>query len=48
MKSTSSNVRIGSHTHALLSQLAEDANESMQAIIEKAVERGDPHHAHRP
>jgi hypothetical protein len=39
MKSASSNVRISSRTHALLSQLAEEANESMQAILDKAVER---------
>jgi predicted transcriptional regulator len=39
MKSSTSNVRVSSRTHALLSQLAEEANESMQAILDKAVER---------
>ena len=39
MKPATSNVRVSSHTHALLSQLAEEANESMQAILDKAVER---------
>ena len=38
MKSATSNIRVSSHTHALLSQLAEEANESMQAGLEKAVE----------
>ena len=33
------NVRISSHTHALLRQLAQDAGESMQAILDRAVER---------
>jgi predicted transcriptional regulator len=39
MKPATSNVRVSSRTHALLSQLAEEANESMQAILDKAVER---------
>jgi len=33
------NVRISSHTHASLRQLARDAGESMQAILDQAVER---------
>jgi hypothetical protein len=39
MKSATSNVRVSSHTHALLSELAAEANESMQAVLDKAVER---------
>jgi len=33
------NVRIRAHTHALLRQLAREAGESMQAILDQAVER---------
>ena len=33
------NVRISSRTHALLRQLAKEADESMQAILDRAVER---------
>ncbi len=33
------NVRISSRTHALLRQLAQEAGESMQAILDQAVER---------
>lgn len=33
------NVRISPRTHALLRQLAKEADESMQAILDKAVER---------
>jgi hypothetical protein len=39
MKPATANVRISSRTHALLSQLAAEANESMQAILDKAIER---------
>ena len=34
-----SNVRISPRTHALLRQLAKEADESMQAVLDKAVER---------
>ena len=37
--SQSPNVRISPHTHALLRQLAAEANESMQSILDAAVER---------
>ena len=33
------NVRISPRTHALLRRLADEADESMQAILEKALER---------
>ena len=33
------NVRISPRTHALLRQLAKEADESMQSILDKAVER---------
>ena len=40
MKSASRtpNVRISSHAHQLLRQLAKEADESMQAILDKAIE----------
>ena len=34
-----SNVRISPRTHALLRQLAKEADESMQAILDRAIER---------
>lgn len=33
------NVRVSAHTHALLRQLAEDEDDSMQAVLDKAIER---------
>lgn len=33
------NVRISPHAHALLRQLAEDEDNSMQAVLDKAIER---------
>ncbi|MGH9469661.1 MAG: toxin-antitoxin system protein [Terriglobia bacterium] len=33
------NVRISPHAHALLRQLAEEEQDSMQAILDKAIER---------
>ncbi len=37
--SPSLNVRISSHSHALLRQLATEADEPMQAVLDKAIER---------